>query len=269
VSLRGAFHGRTLGVLAATDRPAYRAPFRPLAGGVTIAERDIRELDVVLDGERVAAVIVEPIQGEGGVRVVDPGLLKELRAMTAERRIALVFDEIQCGLGRLGTLFAYETTGVEPDMVTLAKPLAGGLPMGAILVNAEIAAAIKPGDHGTTFGGGPLVAHVANYVLSRLGDPALLAHVRETGAWFGEQLRALGERTGKIRAVRGAGLMWGVDTHESAGAIVERARQAGLLVLTAGEYTLRILPPLVISREDLARGLSVLEGVLTSGAPPK
>ncbi|AHG88867.1 Acetylornithine/succinyldiaminopimelate aminotransferase [Gemmatirosa kalamazoonensis] len=269
VSLRGAFHGRTLGVLAATDRPAYRAPFRPLAGGVTIAERDIRELDVVLDGERVAAVIVEPIQGEGGVRVVAPGLLKELRAMTTERRIALVFDEIQCGLGRLGTLFAYETTGVEPDMVTLAKPLAGGLPMGAILVNAEIAAAIKPGDHGTTFGGGPLVAHVANYVLSRLGDPALLAHVRETGAWFGEQLRALGERTGKIRAVRGAGLMWGVDTHESAGAIVERARQAGLLVLTAGEYTLRILPPLVISREDLARGLSVLEGVLTSGAPPK
>jgi len=264
VSLRGAFHGRTMGVLAATDRPAYRAPFRPLAGGVTIAERDVKELDAVLDGERVAAVIVEPVQGEGGVRMVDAGLLRELRAMTRERRIALVFDEIQCGLGRLGTLFAYETVGVEPDMVTLAKPLAGGLPMGAILVNAEIAAAIKPGDHGTTFGGGPMVAAVARYVLGRLGEPALLAHVREVGAWFGEELRALQEKTGKIRAVRGAGLMWGVDTHESANAIVERARTAGLLVLTAGEYTLRILPPLIISREDLSRGLDILARVLTS-----
>ena len=266
VSLRGAFHGRTMGVLAATDRPAYRAPFRPLAGGVTIAERDIKELDAVLDGERVAAVIVEPVQGEGGVRVVDPGLLRELRAMTRERRIALVFDEIQCGLGRLGTLFAYETVGggVEPDMVTLAKPLAGGLPMGAILVNAEIAAAIKPGDHGTTFGGGPMVAAVARYVCGRLGDPALLAHVREVGAWLGDALRALAEKTGKIRAVRGAGLMWGVDTHESASAIVERARNAGLLVLTAGEYTLRLLPPLVISREDLSRGLDILARVLTA-----
>ena len=265
VSLRGAFHGRTMGVLAATDRPAYRAPFRPLAGGITIAERDIRELDATLDAERVAAVIVEPVQGEGGVRVVDHGLLRELRAMTTERQIALVFDEIQCGLGRMGTLFAYETTGVVPDMVTLAKPLAGGLPMGAILVNAEIAAAIKPGDHGTTFGGGPLVASVANYVLGRLSDPALLAHVRELGAWFGNELRALMERTGKIRAIRGAGLIWGVDVHEPAGPIVERARQAGLLLVSAGEHTLRFLPPLVISRDDLARGLGILEGVLAGG----
>ncbi len=266
VSLRGAFHGRTLGVLAATDRPAYRAPFRPLAGGVTIAERDIRELDAVLDAERVAAVIVEPIQGEGGVRVVDHGLLRELRAMTEERRIALVFDEIQCGLGRLGTLFAYETVGVVPDMVTLAKPLAGGLPMGAVLVNAEIAAAIQPGDHGTTFGGGPFVAAVANYVLGRVSDPALLAHVRETGAWLGAELHAMKERTGKIRAVRGAGLMWGVDTHESAGAIIERARDAGLLLVSAGEHTLRFLPPLVITRNELARGLAILAEVLGTAA---
>ena len=265
VALRGAFHGRTMGVLAATDRPAYRAPFRPLAGGVTIAERDAKELDATLDAERVCAVIVEPVQGEGGVRVVDHGLLRELRAMTAERRIALIFDEIQCGLGRLGTFLAYETTGVVPDMVTLAKPLAGGLPMGAVLVNEAIAAAIQPGDHGTTFGGGPLVANVALHVCERLGDPALLAHVREQGAWLGDALRAMGARTGKVRAVRGAGLMWGVDTHEPAGQIVARARDAGLLVLTAGDHTLRILPPLVISRDDLARGLQLLEDVIVGG----
>jgi predicted acetylornithine/succinylornithine family transaminase len=267
VSLRGAFHGRTMGALAATDRAAYRAPFQPLAGGISIVERDAAELDAALDAERVCAVIVEPVQGEGGVRVVDHGLLRELRAVTAERRIALVFDEIQSGLGRLGTLFAYETTGVVPDMVTLAKPLAGGLPMGAVLVNAEIAAAVQPGDHGTTFGGGPLVASVAEYVLGRVSDPALLAHVREMGTFMREALGALAERTGRVRAVRGAGLMWGVDTHEPAAAVVERAREAGLLALTAGEHTLRLLPPLVISRDDLARGVAVLEAAVAAGAP--
>ena len=266
VALRGAFHGRTMGALAATDRAQYRAPFRPLAGGITIVERDREELDATLDAERVCAVIVEPVQGEGGVRVVDHGFLRELRAMTTERRIALMFDEIQCGLGRLGTLFAYETTGVVPDMITLAKPLAGGLPMGAVLVNAAIAAAIQPGDHGTTFGGGPVVSNVALHVCERLGDPALLAHVRETGAWFGGALRELAARTGQVRAVRGAGLMWGLDTHEPAGQIVARARDAGLLILTAGDHTLRLLPPLVISRDDLARGLAIMEQVIDAGS---
>lgn len=265
VSLRGAFHGRTMGVLAATDRAQYRAPFQPLAGGVRIAERDPAELFETLDAERVCAVIAEPVQGEGGVRVLDPGFLRELRALCTERRIALVFDEIQCGLGRLGTLFAYETTGVVPDMVTLAKPLAGGLPMGAVLVNDAIAGAVQPGDHGTTFGGGPVVAAAAHYVLGRVSDPALLAHVREQGAWMGAALAELAERTGRVRAVRGAGLMWGVDTHEPAGQIVERARAAGLLVLTAGEHTLRLLPPLVIGHDDLARGVALLEQVVAAG----
>lgn len=267
VSLRGAFHGRTLGVLAATDRLQYRAPFQPLAGGISIAERDMGDLEQVVDAERTAAVIVEPVQGEGGVRVVDPGFLRELRALTAERHVALVFDEIQCGLGRLGTFFAYEHAGVTPDMVTLAKPLAGGLPMGAVLVNEAIGAAIQPGDHGTTFGGGPFVSAIALHVVERLAEPAFLAHVARTGEVMGAGLRALGERTGKVRAVRGAGLMWGADTHEPAGAIVERARNAGLLVLTAGEHTLRLLPPLVISEADVARGLAMLEDVIAAGHP--
>jgi predicted acetylornithine/succinylornithine family transaminase len=266
VALRGAFHGRLFASLAATDRPGYRAPFRPLAGGVTIAERDITELSVLLDAESTAAVIVEPVQGEGGVRVLDAGFLRELRALTAERRIALVFDEIQCGLGRLGTLFAYEHVGVVPDMVTLAKPLAGGLPMGAVLMTQAIADAMQPGDHGTTFGGGPFVASVAQHVVERLADPALLAHVREMGAFVGASLHAMAERTGKVRAVRGAGLMWGVDTHEPAGAIVGRALERGLLVITAGEHTLRLLPPLVATRDELARGLALLEESIASGA---
>jgi acetylornithine/N-succinyldiaminopimelate aminotransferase len=262
IALRGSFHGRLFASLAATDRPSYRAPFRPLAGAVSICERDIDDLDTALDPESVAAVIVEPIQGEGGVRVLDSDFLRRLRAMTAEREIALIFDEIQCGLGRTGYFFAYENIGVIPDMLTLAKPLAGGLPMGAVLVSEEIAATIRPGDHGTTFGGGPLVAAVAGHVVERLSDPSLLEAVRENGAWIGEQLDGIARRSGKVRAIRGTGFIWGLDVVESANEIVGRGWEEGLLALTAGEHTVRLLPPLVMDRADLTRGLEILEKII-------
>jgi len=262
IALRGSFHGRLFASLAATDRPSYRAPFRPLAGAVSICERDLNELDSALDEETVAAIIVEPIQGEGGVRVLDANFLGRLREITKKREIALIFDEIQCGLGRTGYLFAYENVGITPDMVTLAKPLAGGLPMGAVLVSEEIASTIQPGDHGTTFGGGPLVAAVAGHVFDRLSDPALLKSVRENGAWLGEQLETIGRRSGKVRAIRGAGFIWGLDVVESANDIVKRGWAEGLLALTAGEHTLRLLPPLVMERDDLQRGVSILERII-------
>jgi acetylornithine/N-succinyldiaminopimelate aminotransferase len=262
VALRGAFHGRLFGTLAATDRPAYRLPFRPLTPGVSIFERDLAELDAALSEDTVAALILEPVQGEGGVRVLDPGFLRELRALTKARNIALILDEIQCGMGRTGTLFAYEQAGIEPDMVTLAKPIAGGLPMGAVLMTEQIAATIKPGDHGTTFGGGPLVASVALHVLERLSDPAMLKHVREVGAWFGQELGEIANRTGRIRQVRGKGLIWGVDVMGTAAHVVSEALAHGLLVLSAGDYTVRLLPPLVATKEELARGLQILEEVL-------
>jgi acetylornithine/N-succinyldiaminopimelate aminotransferase len=263
IALRGSFHGRLFASLAATDRPSYRAPFRPLAGAVSICERDITELDTALDAETVAALIVEPIQGEGGVRVLDADFLRRLRVLTAQREIALIFDEIQCGLGRTGYFFAYENFGVVPDMLTLAKPLAGGLPMGAVLVAEEIAATIQPGDHGTTFGGGPFVAAVANHVVDRLADPKLLGAVRENGVWLGEQLKTIAHRSGKVRAIRGTGLIWGLDVVESATEVVKRGWDAGLLTLTAGEHTVRLLPPLVMERADLARGLQILERILS------
>lgn len=262
IAVRGSFHGRLPGTLAATDRPGYRLPFRPLMGGVRIVERDLTELAAVLDPETAAAVIVEPIQGEGGVRVLDAEFLRGVRQLTKERDVLLILDEIQCGLGRTGRLFAHEAVDIVPDMLTLAKPIANGLPMGAILVTERVARAMQPGDHGTTFGGGPLLAHVAHHVVQRLADPALLAHVRETGAWFGAQLEAIGQRTGAVRAVRGAGLMWGVDVHEPAAAIIARAFTRGLLLVSAGEHTLRFLPPLVITKEQLADGLAILEDAL-------
>jgi acetylornithine/succinyldiaminopimelate/putrescine aminotransferase len=262
VALRGSFHGRLFASLAATDRPAYRLPFRPLTPGVTIVERNIEDISTALDGEMTAALIVEPVQGEGGVRVLDAGFLRELRALTRERHVALIFDEIQCGLGRTGTLFAYEQTEVAPDMLTLAKPLAGGLPMGAVLVSDEIAATIQPGDHATTFGGGPFVASVALHVLRRLSDPQLLESVQRNGAWLGEELRALATRTDRIRAIRGVGYMWGFDVTGPASQVVADSLEAGLLVCSAGDHTVRMLPPLVATRDDLTRGLSILADVL-------
>lgn len=259
LSLRGAFHGRLFGTVAATDRPQYRNHFRPLAGGIHIHERDIEELGRVISDEQTAAVIAEPIQGEGGVRVLDEGFLRELRALTRERNVLLILDEIQCGYGRTGSFFAYEQYGIEPDLLTMAKPMAGGLPMGAVLLTRAVADAIQPGDHGTTFGGGPLVAHVANHVFDRLHDPAMLAHVREAGQWLGDQLLALHARSSKVRAVRGRGLMWGVDVTDPAKDVVARALGQGLILVGAGDHTLRLLPPLVITQADLAEGLAALE----------
>lgn len=262
VALRGGFHGRLFASLAATDRPSYRAPFRPLAGAISISERNLETLKAKLDAETIAAVIVEPVQGEGGIRVLDPEFLQGLRVLTRERDIALIFDEIQCGLGRTGFLFAYEGVDVVPDIVTLAKPIAGGLPMGAILMTSAIASCVDAGDHGTTFGGGPFVTSVAKYVLGRLSDPKLLQNVRTNGAWFGDQLRQLAADNGRVRAVRGTGYIWGMDVVDSAADLVKRGQEAGFLMLTAGDHTLRFLPPLVATREDLQRGLQALRRVL-------
>ncbi len=264
IAFRGAFHGRLFGTLAATDRPNYRMPFRPLAGGISIMERALEDLDLALNAETVAAVILEPIQGEGGVRVLEKTFVQRVRELTKARQIALIFDEIQCGLGRTGTVFAYEGLGVSPDIMTLAKPLAGGLPMGAILVTEQVASAMQPGDHGTTFGGGPFVAAVANHVVDRVTDPAMLAHVRARGAQLRAGLEAIGERTGRVRAVRGLGLMMGIDVTEPAAEVISRARDLGLLLVSAGEHTIRFLPPLVISEADVARGLSLLEQALSA-----
>ena len=259
ISLRGAFHGRLFGTVAATDRPQYRNPFRPLAGGIHIHERDLTELSNVITAESTCAVIAEPIQGEGGMRVLDEGFVRELRALTKERNVLLILDEIQCGYGRTGTLFAYEQFGITPDLLTLAKPMAAGLPMGAVLLTKAVGEAMQPGDHGTTFGGGPFVAHVANHVFDRISDPRLLQHVSETGAWLGEQLEQMRSRSPRIRAVRGRGFMWGVDVTEPAKDVVARALDAGLLLVGAGEHTVRLLPPLVMTREDLSKALELLE----------
>jgi len=263
VSFSGAFHGRLFASLAATDRPDYRRPFEPLVPQIDIVPLEDRTAaGRAISAERTGAVIIEPVQGEGGVRPVDPAWLAWLREVCDARRVALIFDEVQCGLGRTGTLFAYEQTGVVPDMVTLAKPLAGGLPMGAVLLKEAIGQALAPGDHATTFGGGPLVASVALDVVRALAHPDLLASVRRSGEWMETRLAGIKERLPRVKAVRGRGLMWGVELAEAAAPFVAAMRERGLLIATAGPNVLRMLPPLIITPDDLARGIAILEAVL-------
>ena len=263
VAFSGSFHGRLFASLAATDRPDYRRPFEPLLPNVGIIPLGDRAAAVrAITVERTAAVIIEPVQGEGGVRPVPADFLAFLRQHCDAVGAALIFDEVQCGLGRTGTLFAAEQTGVVPDMYTLAKPLGGGLPMGAILVSDRVAAALAPGDHATTFGGGPFVATVALEVFKTIADPEFLAQVRVKGAWLGARLSDMAARAKRVREVRGRGLMWGLELNEAAAPVVAAARERRLLVLTAGPNVIRIVPPLTITRADLERGVAILHEVL-------
>jgi acetylornithine/succinyldiaminopimelate/putrescine aminotransferase len=217
--------------------------------------------------EKTAAVMVEPVQGEGGIRPATAEFLKGLEALCRERGALLVFDEIQCGLGRTGKLFAYEHAGVVPDILTLAKPLAGGLPMGAILVRENLAPAMKVGDHGSTFGGNPVAAAAALAVLERLTSPGFLDGVAAKGRYLTRGLRRVARRhKGAVVDVRGLGLMLGVEFRGEAGPVVKGLRERGILAVKAGANVLRLLPPLVVKRSEIKALLDALDAVLEGGA---
>ena len=263
VAFRGGFHGRTMGALAATDRPSFQEPFRPLMPGVRFCDvGDVAELKRLIRADRTAAVIIEPIQGEGGVKPIPSQFLRTVRLLCDEADALLIFDEIQVGLGRTGTFWAHESTGVTPDLLTVAKPLAGGLPMAAVLLNDRVASAVQPGDHATTFGGGPLVASAALAVCRKIGDPAFLAEVQRKGELLAERLGTLGMRNDGVVAIRGMGMIWGIEIQGAAAEVMARALAAGLIVITAGPNVIRLVPPLTVSDEELVEGLTILEQVL-------
>jgi len=264
VAFTGSFHGRTMGALALTAREKYQAPFRPLMPDVVFARfNDLASAEAAI-GPRTAAVIVEPVQGEGGIHPADDAFLQGLRELCDRHGAALIFDEIQCGLGRTGTLWAHEPSGVRPDLMTLAKPLGGGLPIGATLVTEAIAGAIGPGDHGSTFAAGPLVTTIALRVFRRIADPAFLASVREKGETLVRRLREA--QLPHVVEVRGRGLMIGLELTISAKKVVERGYEAGLLLVNAGDTVLRLIPPLVIGQEQVDELLEKLPGILEQAA---
>jgi predicted acetylornithine/succinylornithine family transaminase len=261
VVMHGGFHGRTYGALSATAQESKQAPFAPLVPGFVAVEPTAAAIRAAV-GERTAAVLLEPVQGESGVRVLGDDVLRAAREACDEHGAALIFDEVQCGLARTGRLWAYEHSGVVPDAVTTAKALGGGLPIGALIAGERLAGVLRPGDHGSTFAGSPLVAAAANAALDVLEDPALHARVRELGERLREALAELPRAT----AVRGRGLMVAFDV-EDGGApdLVRRALLEQRLVANAtGPATIRLLPPLIVDEAQVDDAVARLRAVLSA-----
>jgi len=276
LAFSNAFHGRTMGALAATPRPAYQDPFRPLMPGVRFAEFNDLESAAAQMDERVCAILVEPIQGEGGIHLAHPAFLAGLRALADQYDALLIYDEVQCGVGRAGTLWAYQgfctqASGCgcaqrcqfEPDLLTAAKPLAAGLPIGAILMRQRVAELLHKGDHGSTFAGGPLVTSVAHHVVGRVAQPDFLTGVAAKGQLLRDLLAEI--NSPHLVEIRGRGLMVGLELDVAVAPVVSRGYDEGLLLVNAGPNVLRFVPPLVISEaeihlvaERLARALQAL-----------
>jgi acetylornithine/N-succinyldiaminopimelate aminotransferase len=262
VAFEHGFHGRTTGALAMTHKAAYREPFAPLLPGVRFAPFNDLDAAAQTIGDDVCAVIVEPIQGEGGITPATDEFLRELRALCDQHGALLIFDEIQSGGGRTGTVWAHEWSGVTPDIMTIAKPLGGGLPIGAILTTDAVAQHLQPGDHGSTFAGGPLVCAVASAVFRRLSDPELLAHVRAMGDHLRDRLLELQSNDPHVVEVRGRGLMQGIQLSGSAADVKNAAQEDGLLLVPAGPDVLRFVPPLIVRRDQIDEAIGILRHAL-------
>jgi acetylornithine/N-succinyldiaminopimelate aminotransferase len=264
LALEHSFHGRTFGSLSTTETKKYRAPFEPLVPGVRFVRfNDVADLKKKFD-PTVCAIGLEPVHGEGGIHAVSPEFMKAARALTRSTGALLLCDEIQCGLGRTGRNFAFQHYGIKPDIVTVAKPLAAGLPLGAILTTEAVSKAFHPGMHGTTFGGGPLACAVAVAFLDTLKNENLLAHVNEIGTYFKAQLEALAGNHACVRQVRGIGLMLGVelDSADLAKAVVKQMLARGVILNRTHDVVLRFLPPYIIERRHVDHAVKVLDAVL-------
>ncbi len=267
LTFRGSFHGRTLATVTATAQPKYQEGYEPLPAGFSYLDfNDEAALEQAFAAGGIAAVMLEPVQGEGGVVPAAPGFLKRVRALCDAHEALLVLDEIQCGMGRTGTLFAHAQDEVTPDIVTLAKALGCGFPIGAMLAGREVAEVMQYGAHGTTFGGNPLAAAVARVALAKLGSPAVLMNVERQANALRAGLTRINHELGLFAEVRGRGLMIGAVLAEAhmgkAGAILDHAAAHGLLLLQAGPDVLRFVPPLTITDAELSEGIDRLHAAL-------
>ena len=262
ITALNSFHGRTLATLTATGQEKIRLGYDPLPAGFRqIPFNDLEAAEAAVD-RRTAAILVEPIQGEGGVVAPDPSYVRGLRRLCDDRGLLLMFDEVQVGMGRTGRLFAYEHFGVEPDVMTLAKALGGGLPLGAMLARERVAESFPPGSHASTFGGNPLVCRAGLAVLETLLEDGLVERCEAMGSLLREGLEGLAGRFAFVREVRGKGLILGMEMELDCSTVIRECMREGLLVASAGANVLRMVPPLTIGEEDVAEALSVLERVL-------
>ncbi|HXS08784.1 MAG TPA: aspartate aminotransferase family protein [Candidatus Krumholzibacteria bacterium] len=265
--MKNSFHGRTMGSLSTTGHAKYRAPFRPMLPGVTFVRfNDVEDLEAKFDSS-VCAIGLETIQGEGGVHPVSPRFLEKARELTRNSGALLLLDEIQCGLGRTGKMFAYQHYGIEPDIVTVAKPLAAGLPLGAVLARNDVAAAFHPGMHGTTFGGGPLACAAALAFLEEISRPGFVEGIAARGEYFRDRLLHLKTRHRCVHDVRGMGLMAAIELDSSALAksAVHGMMERGFIINRTHDVVLRFLPPYIVEAEHIDRMVNALDEVLAGG----
>jgi len=267
VALEGSYHGRTFGAMSLTGQDKYRKGFEPLLEDVKFVPRNDLEALRQAINDHTCAIVLEPIFGEGGIYECSVEFLQECRALADRHRAALIFDEIQCGLGRTGTIFAFQTFGVTPDIVAIAKPIAAGLPLGAFLAKEEFASAISAGQHGTTFGGGPLASSVALEYLAIVEEERLLENVMRVGTYLQEQLKVLGELQGAVNEVRGRGLIQGLQLAVPARPIVEEALAEGVLLNSTQDTVLRFLPPFLLQEKHVDKGMRVLKKLLRKKRP--
>lgn len=264
LSFYGSFHGRTYASMTATGQKCFHEGFHPLPQGFFYAPfNDIEATKSVLEGADFAGIILEPVQAEGGVTEATPEFLQFLREYCDNNDIVLIFDEIQCGMGRSGKLWAYENYGIEPDILTAAKPLGGGLPLGAVLAKDKFVSCLKVGDHGTTFGGNPLACALGNTTLSIINTPNFLAEVAEKGKYIKQKINELKEKHKEIIAVSGTGLLIGIQTTIEPKYIYKAAYEHGLMIAKAEKNQVRFLPPLIISKTEIDEALKIFDEVLT------
>lgn len=264
VAFEHSFHGRTMGALALTAKAQYQEPFEPLMPGVRFAPFGDLEASRQLMAEiQPCAVVVEAVQGEGGVYLADDAFLRGLRVACDEYGALLICDEIQCGMGRTGTLWAHEPSGIEPDLIAVAKPLGGGLPIGAALVKEHVASLLQPGDHGSTFAANPLICAVARAFLGTVNTPEFLAGIRQVGDYLGETLDELARKHDCVTEVRGRGLIWGIETSLQTADILPAGYKQGLLLGASGEHVVRLLPPYVVTEAEVDKAASILDLLFT------
>ena len=262
VALDGSYHGRTFGALSLTGQDKHRKGFEPLLEEVTfVKQNDLESLRAAISDE-TCAIVLEPVFGEGGIYECSVEFLQECRALADRHRAALIFDEIQCGLGRTGTIFAFQSFGVTPDIVAIAKPIAGGLPLGAFLAKEEFASAISPGQHGTTFGGGPLACRVALEFLAIVEEEKLLENVNKVGAYLQQELKALAEKSAAATEVRGRGFIQGIQLEIPARPIVDAGLGEGVLFNSTQDTVVRFLPPFLLEEKHVDKGIRVLKKLL-------
>ncbi len=263
ISTVESFHGRTIMTLAATGHEHYHEPFKSILpkGFINVPYNDIEAIKEAIT-ENTAAIIVEPIQGEGGVNIPDINYLKEISKICKENNIVFIVDEVQTGFGRCGTLFAHELFDVKPDIMTMAKGIGGGVPMGGILATEEVASAFVPGDHGTTFGGSPLVCAAANATLDAIIDDDLLSNSKEMGQYLKDELEKIKENHDVIAEVRGCGLMVGIELTEPGAKYVDKLREKGFLINCTADKVLRLVPPLIIKKEEIDEFVKALDETL-------